>query len=71
MFTLTHPFMSAWLAWSRPVFTAWGYAPRTLDAWARAPAHAAMREQDLQQKLLAQSPWGTQARPKAAQPAKR
>lgn len=63
MFTLTLPLMSAWLAWGRPVFAAWGYAPRTLDAWARAPAHAALLEQDLHRKLLAQTSLGAQAQP--------
>lgn len=63
MFTLTLPLMSAWLAWSRPVFAAWGYAPRTLDAWARAPARAALLEQDLHRKLLAQTPLGAQTQP--------
>ena len=54
MFTLANPFLTAWFCWTRPVFAAYGYSPTTLDRWQRAPALAALLEQDMLRKALSQ-----------------
>ena len=55
MLTLANPFLTAWLCWTRPVFAACGYSPATLDRWQRAPAFAALLEQDLLRKTLSRN----------------